>query len=163
MASLTAPHLFGGFFQLGYVTRTLDAAVSAFQESFGPTEFKIMDMPQSDVTARIALAYIDDVMIEIIQPVTTATTIYSDFLPDTDGPIVLHHLGYLVDDHQATLDRSTALGHAEGIVGSVPGVLDYSYFDTRPALGLWSEYIRLDEGGKAMFASVPRNRIRGSA
>lgn len=83
-----------------------------------------MDMPQSDVTARIALAYIDDVMIEIIQPVTTATTIYSDFLPDTDGPIVLHHLGYLVEDNQATLDRSTALGHAEGIVGSVPGVLD---------------------------------------
>lgn len=74
--------------------------------------------------------------------------------PATEGPICLHHFGYLIDDHEAMLKRLAAMGYAVPLFASMPGALDYSYADTRPDLGLWSEFIRLDEGGRAFFGAV---------
>ncbi|AEG51171.1 hypothetical protein Sphch_3581 [Sphingobium chlorophenolicum L-1] len=157
-------NFFQGFFQFGYVTRDVDAAVAAFREKFGPVEFAVNEPPaidgQAAPTRRIALAWIDDVMTEIIEPDPMQKTIYDDHVPAAEGPIRLHHFGYLIDDHQAMLDRLKGMGYDVPMAGSMAGVLDYSYADTRCDLGMWSEFIRLDEGGKAFFGAVPRTMTR---
>lgn len=160
-----APHLFGRFFQLGYVTRNLDAAIAGYQSRFGPTEFTVNVSPARpdgslSPTRKIGLAYVDDVMIKIIEPEPSIATIYGDAIPKIDGPITFHHLGFLVDDHQRTIDRMKALGYAIPMVGSFGDVLDYSYADTRADVGHYSEFIRLGERGRQMFDAVPRNPSR---
>lgn len=155
---------FSGFFQFGYVTRNVDAAVATFREKFGPVEF-LINAPQpidgrASPTRRIALAYIDDIMTEIIEPDPAQETIYDHAVPATEGPIQLHHFGYLIDDHAAMLERLRTMGYAVPLYGSMPGALDYSYADTRADLGVFSEFIRLDEGGRAFFDTVPRTFTR---
>ena len=154
-------NFFKGFFQFGYVTRDVEAAVAAFRDRFGAVEFMVNDPLAIDgrpaPTRRIALAWIDNVMTEIIEPDPMQKTIYDDHLPPVAGPIRLHHFGYLIDDHQAMLDRLGDMGYDVSMAGSMPGALDYIYADTRRDLGVWSEFIRLDEGGKAFFGAVPRN------
>lgn len=157
-------HLFGGFFQQGYVTRDLDAAITAYRAKFGEIEFLVNEPGPIDgkppATKRIGLAYMDDVMIELIEPDPAQTTIYDDALPATAGPIRLHHFGYLIDDHQAMLRRLGDLGYAVPMHGTLPGALDYSYADTRADIGIYAEFIRLDEGGRAFFGAVPRTTSR---
>lgn len=157
-------HIFGGFFQLGYVTRDVDLAVAAFRERFGPVDFLINDpvSPEnpSPAARRIALAWIDDMMTEIIQPDFDQPTIYDAAVPDADGAIRIHHFGYLIDDHDRMLQHMVGLGYAVPMQGSMPGFLDYSYADTRAELGVFSEFIRLDTHGRIFFDSVPRNPAR---
>lgn len=157
-------NFFSGFFQFGYVTRNVDAAIASFREKFGPVEFLVNDLQPTDgkapPTRRIALAYIDDVMTEIIEPDPTQKTIYDDVIPANDGPIHLHHFGYLIDDHAAMLEQLKAMGYDVPLHGSMQGALDYSYADTRTDLGVFSEFIWLDEGGRAFFDLVPRTVTR---
>jgi hypothetical protein len=154
-------NFFHGFFQLGYVTQNVDAACAVFRERFGPVEFLINTPGPIDgkapPTRKIALTYIDDVMTEIIEPDPDQATIYDDHIPATAGPIKLHHFGYLIDDHEAMLRRLADMGYAVPLAGTMPRALDYSYADTRADLGVWSEFIRLDEGGRAFFGAVPRH------
>lgn len=154
-------NFFHGFFQFGYVTRDVDAACAAFREKFGPVDF-LVSAPEpingkAPPTRRIALAYIDDIMTEIIEPDPAQATIYDDHIPVDTGPIRLHHFGYLIDDHAAMLGRLADMGYSVPMAGTMPGALDYSYADTRADLGVWSEFIRLDDGGRAFFGAVPRN------
>lgn len=157
-------HFFKGFFQLGYVTRDLDSACVAYREKYGPVEFMVnAPAPINGIappTRRIALAYIDDVMTEIIEPDPDQQTIYDDATPASTGAIRLHHFGYLIDDHAAMLRQLDQMGYAVPLHGSMPGVLDYSYADTRADLGHFCEFIRLDEAGRAFFGSVPRFSTR---
>ena len=157
-------HYFDGFFQFGYVTRNLDAAIATFNEKFGPVEFTKFDPVGPDGSAsptrRLALTYINDLMYELIEPDPDQKTIYDDVIPATDGPLHLHHFGFLIDDHQATLDKLAGMGYALPMYGSIPGFMDFSYADTRADLGVFSEFIRLDQGGRDFFDAVPRLTTR---
>lgn len=156
-------HLLGGFFQLGYVTKDVDEGCVALQDRFGAMEFLINSPPPLDgvlsPTRRIALAYIDDVMVEIIEPDPAQQSIYSELVPD-DSSLRLHHLGYYIDDYAATLRHLSALGYSTPLHGSFGKALDYIYADTRAELGHYSEFIRLGEEGRAFFESAPRLRTR---
>jgi len=159
--------LFGGFFQLGYVVRDLEQAIAAYQDRFGTTEFLEFtppDLPDGSKppTRYIALAYIDEVMIELIDVAPENPGIYGHAIPDDPSAIVLHHLGYLVPDHTATLARLEAFGFRADLAGTAPGMLDYIYTDTRAQTGLYSEYIHLHPGGEAFFGSVPRNKSQSA-
>ncbi len=154
--------LYDGFFQLGYVTRDIDKAIPAFQERFGSVEFLQIPMPPEieglpSGMFRIALAYIKEVMIEFVEVDTSKPSLYLDALPVAEAEIRLHHLGYLIDDHQAMLARLKQAGLDVPRAGSFGGVLEFSYADTRPQLGHYSEFIRLFPAGKEIYASVPRN------
>lgn len=157
-------HFFSGFFQLGYVTRDLEKACKAYSDRFGAVDFTISEPGPIDgkqpPTRRIALTYIDDVMTEIIEPDPAQQTIYDHAIPEEEGAIRLHHFGYLIEDHDAMLKRLGQLGYAVPLHGAMPGALDYIYADTRAHLGHFSEFIRLEEGGRAFFDSVPRLRTR---
>ena len=157
-------HLFTGFFQLGYVTQDVDAACAAFRTKFGPIEFLVNTPPPINgvdaPTRRIALSWIDDIMTEIIEPDPAQKTIYDDAVPAAQGAIHLHHFGYLVDDHDATIRRLHGLGYAVPLHGEIEGFIGYSYADTRADLGVFSEFIRPEQAGHDFFGSVPRLRTR---
>ena len=153
---------FKGFFQLGYVTRDLDAAIAQYSKRFGEVEFLINE-PQPingnpPPTKRIGLAYIDDVMIELIEPDPAQKTIYDDDVPAEAGPIRFHHFGYLIDDHAAMVQRCKDMGYDVPMEGVIPGALGYIYADTRAELGHYCEFITLEEGGRQFFGAVPRTK-----
>jgi len=152
-ASTDAP-LFDRFFQLGYVTRHGDAAMARFSQRFGPVEFQVVPGGTPSIN-RIALTYIGDTMIEILEVNTSIASFYRDYLPTGPADIRLHHLGYLIDDYPARLERLRTEGYAIPLCGSAGDVLDVCYADARAQLGHYLEYIRLGDEGRRWFSSVP--------
>jgi len=153
--------VFGRYFQTAYVTRDLDAAMALFRARHGDRDYTVIEghtRPDGTPAAaqRIALTYLGDTMIELIQPSIEITTIYDHALPDDAESVRLHHLGYLVDDYDHTFGELTKLGYSLPSAGSFGDALDYIYADTRPDFGHFSEFIRLGTAGKAMFDAVSR-------
>lgn len=151
------PSLLGGFFQLGYVTRDLDAAMVEFRRRFGPVEFQIIQgTAQHPHTRRIALTWIGETMTELIEPDPAVPSLYVGALPPAaNGEIRFHHIGCLTQDYARTMRRITADGYATPLAVSLGEVLDCVYADTRAQLGHYLEYIRLGEEGRKWFESVP--------
>lgn len=148
--------LFGRFFQLGYVTRDLDAAMAEFSRRFGPAEFQVIEATEPNIhTRRIALTWIGATMTEIIEPNASVPSLYVDSIPATAGPIRFHHIGCLIEDYPAALHRLRTEGYAIPMFLSYGEVLDCCYADARAHLGHYLEYIRLGPEGKKWFASVP--------
>ena len=149
--------LLGGFFQLGYVTRNLDAAIARFKTRFGPADFQIIQgSPEYPHTKRIALSWIGETMTEIIEPDPAVPSLYVEGLPSTgDGEIRFHHIGCLTQDHSQTMRRLKSEGYATPMVLSYGDVLDCVYADARSQLGHYVEYIRLGDEGRQWFTSVP--------
>jgi hypothetical protein len=146
-----------GFFQLGYVTRNLDAAMAEFNRRFGPAEFQIIHgTPEHAHTKRIALTWIGETMTELIEPDPDVPSLYVEALPSgAGGEIRFHHIGCLTRDYEETLRRIRADGYAVPLAVSFGDVLDCVYADARAELGHYLEYIRLGDEGRKWFASVP--------
>jgi hypothetical protein len=151
-----AQPLLGRFFQLGYVGRDLDRCIAQFRRRFGPAEFQVVEgSADHPHTRRIALGYVGQTMIEIIEPNPGVPSIYLDALPGSPGNIRLHHTGHLVDDFAGALRTVTAHGYAVPLQLSLGETLDCCYVDLRAELGHYVEYIRLGEAGVTWFASIP--------
>jgi hypothetical protein len=146
--------LFDRFFQLGYVTRDGDAAMAQFNQRFGPVEFQVVS-GGTPAIKRIALSYVGDTMIEILEVNTSIASFYSDYLSAGLADVRLHHLGYLIDDYPGTLKRLKAEGYDIPLCGSAGDVLDVCYADARAQLGHYLEFIRLGDEGRRWFSSVP--------
>ncbi len=155
---MTATPLMKNVFQLAYVTSDLDAAAAVFRDSYGAGEFLFMrDLPGA--TTDIALAYAGDMMIELLQPVGGVADFYSTWIKGMNGLALRHHhYGMLVDTKAELAEIKSAYSNRKvgfPLEGEMPGALDYLYADTTAELGHYLEYIRLDEGGRQMFAGVP--------
>ena len=63
--------LFNSFFHFGYVTKDIDAACSIYTKKFG-AKFKMIapkvDVNNISLVQRIALSYVGNAMIKIIEP-----------------------------------------------------------------------------------------------
>ena len=150
------------FFQVAYVTRDLDRAVHAFQEQYGIRSFYFQRGNQIDEHTRtdFALAWVGDVMLELIQPSGNGNSFYEAMLgPDPFGTR-LHHFGHLVPN-RAEWDRInehfTREEAAIPLQGSVADFLSYLYVDQRAQTGHFLEYILCEPAGQAFFDSVPRS------
>jgi hypothetical protein len=117
---------------------------------------------QVDEHTRIdmALAWLGNEMVELIQPTGNGTSFYEIMLgPDSLG-IRLHHFGHLVPD-RAEWDRLREQvsrdGYPIALEGSVAGFLSYLYVDARAQTGHFLEYILCEPAGKAFFDAVPRS------
>lgn len=149
------------FFQLGYVTREIDEGVEHFSKRFGIRNFKHM-RNMTGHSRHIALAYIGDLMIEIIEPNDPVNGLYSSAVPSEPGPCRLHHHGFLIEGAEEWAALSSGL-IAQGIeiVSSADiGAMHFLYADARAELGHFVEYIWLAQAGREMFASVPQNAPR---
>ena len=150
------------FFQVGYVTRDIDRAAHELQRQFGVRSFQFMRGNQVDEHTRtdLALAWLGDVMIELIQPMSDGSNFYDVMLgPDSLGTR-LHHFGHLVPNRaewERLRERVSRDGYPVPLEGSVAGFLSYLYVDMRAQTGHFLEYILCEPAGQAFFESVPRS------
>jgi len=161
-----APPPFPGFFQVAYVTRDIKRAQAQFAETHGITRFLEMhDVryptgPGREAHCNVSLAYVGATEIEIIQPIDGDVAIYTEGLPDADGPVVrFHHLCRRFAtraEFDAELARIEAMGLNLPIRGDVPGVGSYYYCDMRALVGHVVEGILFEDAAAEWLASIPR-------
>ena len=150
------------FFQVAYVTRDLDHAVQSFQRRYGVKSFEYRRANRFDerTTLDIALAWVGEVMIELIQPSGDGGSFYEAMLGPEKNSTRLHHLGHLVAN-RAEWDRVVEQlrrdDHPIVAQGHVEGFLSYLYADARQEMGHFLEYILCEPAGQAYFDAVPRN------
>jgi hypothetical protein len=161
-ASLLAGSLYGRFFQWGYVTRDLDAAMAQFNASFGIQDYSVFvnsnplsDHPSAKAVTRVCFSWIGTTQLEILEIDGSLPSIYREFLPPSKPDIKLHHFGFLVDDLDATIARLRNDGYDIPFVLIDPSNVAVAYADTRSRVGHYLEYISLTETGRRWFASMP--------
>jgi hypothetical protein len=153
------------YYHNGYVVRDMDAAIARLAGSGGPSSFLIMDVargrpPEEAPIRRLALAGIGDHIYELIEADATAPSIYRESVPNDDR-IIFHHTGFYIDTDEdwAELERQIDASGGSASAGRNPGLLRYNYVDRRADLGHFIEYVQVEEQGRALFASVPQNRL----
>ncbi|MCX6397503.1 MAG: VOC family protein [Propionibacteriales bacterium] len=125
--------------QLCWVTEDIAATEAFLTTNFGvPRWTRLPDIrfdPESctfrgrpaDFTVHVALGYLGDLQLEIIQPVS-GESIYTEFL--SSSPAGLHHLCFEVDDMPAALERAAAAGVDVVQAGSMMGgAMEFAYLD----------------------------------
>ncbi|MGZ4794649.1 MAG: VOC family protein [Acidimicrobiia bacterium] len=146
----------GGLFQHAYVVADLGAAERSMREALGCSAF--VDLPAADLdyelrgervrtALAIGFARSGDVQIELLQPVR-GPGLHAEFLAEWGGGI--HHLGFMVDDLDATLAQADGLGIAK-LMGGAFGSLRFAYLDTFAELGVYAEVVEDPDG---MMASL---------
>lgn len=158
---------FSPFHQLAWVTPDLDRSIEQFRTFYAVPSFYVMEAAfQATVRGetgpmelRIALAYVDDVQLELIQAVSPGVSrIYTDALPaDGSHRNVFHHVcvkigGTLADwdAHIASLPPERApCYHGD----SGPGVR-FAYGDERELSGMYLEHVWFAPETEAMLNSV---------
>jgi extradiol dioxygenase family protein len=158
------PRLLGEFFQFGYVTKDIDAALELYKRRYGLR--KALKLSTRDLGGtgsagtemQVALAYLGPNMIEFIQPRTDDPAHYREALRE-DGGVSLHHLGYLVTEERfQTLARDlSSAGFDVPVNRRWPIGASVIYGDTRLDTGLYSEFVYLEPGGVEFFSQIPRN------
>ena len=138
-----------GLFQNAYVTRNLDKAVAELKGRHAVGEVMVVDWstdvitPQGHgpVSARIALAWVGNVQIEVIQPISGLVQIYTDALP-ADDSLRFHHVGMRVPHMEALRSEAAEKGWPVVFQGGGDG-FRCTYVDARDTLGHYVEYVEI--------------------
>ena len=91
---------FAAFYQLAYVTTDLEQALEIFKTRYGvPNVTRVGELAlQLDgggtTIIRLALCFVGQVELEIIEPVGGEDDIYRRALPDSGFGLVWHHVGF---------------------------------------------------------------------
>jgi len=154
--------LYRNHFQIAYVVREIDAAMRLFRDRYGVARWHVMDMgalnPGSP-TRYIATAYSGEVMLELIDSLQDAPSIYGNWLADGQA-VRLHHLGFWAhspEELAAARSRFEANGQAIAAEGRFGDILDFLYADCVAELGHYYEIVHLLPAGRDFFAATPRN------
>lgn len=161
----TSPYAYiaAGHHQIAFVVKDLPAAERFFTEKMGVSQFfrfndvevheaRYRDQP-GDFHIHIAIGYAGNSQIELIQHLS-GKSVYKEFL-DKKGE-GLHHLGFIVPDHEKIIADFAANGFPviqSGRIGNNPGV-KFAYFDTEAAIGTLMESIVLDEQNRKLFEKI---------
>ena len=155
--------LFGPIFQNGYVVTDLKAALAHWTERVGVGPFWVFPEIRfatltyrgeaAEIPMTVAMGYSGDLQIELIQPLSDAPSVYSEFT--AAGGKGLHHLGVLSESFDADLRRLPALGHQIVQSGTVGGGTGFAYFESDPAFpGSMIEVIEASPGMRRLFAKL---------
>ncbi|TAL02172.1 MAG: hypothetical protein EPO08_07765 [Rhodospirillaceae bacterium] len=157
---MNIPVLFRNHYQMGYVVRDMEKAIANLKEKFGVANWHVRSFgPEAPVVA-LGRAYVQRVMIELVQATPNEKSIYSDWIPASDSALRLHHFGYLIDseeDWRQAIAQCEAAGCPAAMAGSAGEIVDFYYADTVAQLGHYCELIRLKIPSEDYFAEVPRN------
>ena len=157
---MALPLLFRNHFQLGYSVRNIDKAIGTLSEKFGLSKWQIVRPPEEAPSSALAWAYVKDLMIELVEPRPGRMPYYDAWLPESESGARLHHMAYMVEDEDEWRSVKQAFGD-QGIAMVVDEqmgpILSYRYFDTRPELGHYTEFVLLGPKGKKFWADVPQN------
>jgi len=158
--------------QVAWVTPDLDRTMAQFSEIYRVPEFFVTDASYparlfeetGEMKLRLALANVDNMQIELIQPIGGGVDrIYREALP-TDGrhANVFHHVCVQIygprenwDTYLANLKKEKPIDYT-GDFG--PGV-QFVYTDERATLGIWLEHVWFEpEYFKQLSAAIPTYR-----
>lgn len=160
------PRLFGNFFQHGYVTTDMAQAKAVFEKQYGVSQYLDIDntldvhTPSGLKTLdlKISLAYVDNLQVELIQPVGgSAAELYSQVLPASGFGLVIHHMGYMItgpEENWHEFRRQIGNDTYPIAIEAEVGPVKFAYIDTRKTTGHFSEYLWMAQDINAM---VPRN------
>ncbi len=154
----------GGPFQVAYVVPDLAQAEDWFGRTMGVRYFERMDGVVLGETCRhrgqvadavldLSIGYLGDTQIELVHP-NRGDSIHQEFL-DAGGR-GLHHVGFAVDDFQATLEHFRALGMEPAADGYLDtGMrIDFAYFECSDAAASVIEILGLDEAARAFMGEL---------
>ena len=147
----------GRHYQNAYVTRDLDKGVERLRAQADIRTFFTYEgsaeiatpAGRGLCTTRLAFLWVDDLQIELIQPVSGLVDIYSEALPADDG-LKFHHICMRVDDwddFRARVDRQPFPVVIEG----GDAALRFLYLDARSELGHYLEYTWMTDERWAQF------------
>ena len=159
---------FGGFYQNAYVTTDLARAIEVFRTVYGVPAFLELDADypvvcrgaSARLNLRLALANLNGVQIELIQPHEGCAELYRRGLPAEGFGLAHHHIAVRVEGDEARWeawrsqvesgDRQIAL---EGSAGSTA---HFIYMDDCALLDHYTEYFwSTDEQRRQFDAAVP--------
>jgi len=141
--------------QVAVVVRDLDEAMRRYSEELGIAPWSVYTFTpewiremtfrgrEQPYSMKLALAQVGETMYELIEPLDGPNS-YQEFL-DARGE-GLHHLGFFVEDLDATIREMQEKGFAvlqSGRGFGVDGDGGYAYFETDGALGCIVEAIEL--------------------
>lgn len=147
-----------GVAQVAIIVEDLDKTVGTYWEQFGigPWHFYTYEKPllknmsymgePVEYSMRIALSYIGNLRIELIEP-GDGPTIYRDFVKEKGYGV--HHFGVLVKDMEGALAIARSRGYTMTQDGSgfgLDGDGHYAYLDTEEDLGVTIELIQRPKG-----------------
>ncbi len=148
-----APFPLKGIAQVCIVVPDLERAVESFWHTFGvgPWHFYTYGKPllkrmtrwgkPCEYRMRVALSYIGDMRVELIQPLE-GDTVYSEFVEKHGYGV--HHLGVLTDDMAESVRQAEGAGLVMAMDGAgfgLDGDGHYAYLDTEEAIGTTIELI----------------------
>lgn len=155
---LPLPFLKNGVAQVALIVEDLDKTVENYWKLFGigPWHFYTYGKPlvkqmsyygrPADYTMRVALSYIGDMRVELIE-LGEGKTIYQDFVDAHGfGP---HHFGVLVEDMGEAIRQAETAGFKmiqDGSGFGADGDGHYAYLNTEEALGVTIELIQRPKG-----------------
>lgn len=127
--------------QLGIVVPDIEAAMEQWVRTFGAgpfvyvpeilgTQFLYREQPV-DLDLAVALAYLGDTQIELIEQRNDAPSPYRDFL--SAGRAGLQHLGFWHSDPVGAGQRIISEGYKRAFVGRLPGAQTGSIYYEPPA------------------------------
>lgn len=160
------PRLFGNFLQNAYVTSDMDKAKAIFAKDFGVSQYADIDnsfevkTPNGVGTLdlKISLAFIDNLQVELIQPLGgSAASLYSDILPKDEFAILFHHCCFVIPgpkDAWAEFRKKVDERDMTVAIEADLGIVQFCYLDTRKTTGHYSEYLWASEDIQSL---VPRN------
>ena len=161
---MTSPlsYLAAGIQQAAFVVRDIAAAERFFAGQLGVSRFcRFNDIEVNEPEYRgaigrfhyhLSLGYAGDLAIELIQHLS-GDSIYKEFLDEKGEG--MHHLGFLVEDHDRAVRDFAANGYPV-VQGGRIGGSRFAYFDVRAACGAYLETIMLDAEGREIFAKIKR-------
>jgi catechol 2,3-dioxygenase-like lactoylglutathione lyase family enzyme len=152
------PFLAKGIAQVAFVVRDLEKTVENYWKIFGigPWHFYTYGKPlvkkmsykgkSADYSMRIALSYIGDLRIELIE-MMKGNTIYADSVKEHG--FGFHHFGILVDDMDDAIAQAEKAGYRiiqDGSGFGRDGDGHYAYIDTEEDVGVTLELIQRPAG-----------------
>lgn len=161
MSVLPAFAPYKGFLQIAYVTTDFDRALAEFASQYGVPKWlqlrnlEIETGKDRSCHAHVALTYVGDTQLEVIQPLGGDDTVYRHGLPEQGYALRLNHLAQLVET-EAELETIHAEVVAKGIAVSMHGTggggtARYFYTDHRASLGHYLEHVWYSPQGLAFL------------
>jgi hypothetical protein len=163
---------FGPFHQIAWVTNDFDRSLTLFRDVYGIASFLVFE-PEFEASVgtekgvmklRVALANVDGVELELIEPVGGGIdAIYRELLPkDGSYANAFHHVCVKVPGTLADWERHLAELHPQRPIhyrGEIGPGARFVYTDERAFLGHYVEHVWFSpEVEQQMLAAVPRFR-----
>jgi hypothetical protein len=172
MNRFAAPAL-ANVMQLAWVTPDMERSLEQFKTLYRVPEFLTLDLvfpatifgQRGEMKMKVSLANIDNMQIELIQPMGGIDAVYRDVLPsDGSHANVFHHVCMKVDGTLADWEAyAAALEPAQPIVyiGDIGPQGRVLYTDTRDTLGIYLEHVWFtEENQERMRGLVPTYTTR---